>query len=260
MGKIIAIANQKGGVGKTTTTINLGVGLAASGKRVLLIDSDPQGSLTLGLGYNPEAIEITLLNQLNKVINDIEMEEKEGIIENGEGIELMPANIKLDGMEMQLINVMCRETIMRRYIEPLVPCYDYLLIDCRPSLNMLTLNALACADSVLIPVEANRLSTAGLQQLLKSVYKVRQQINRKLEIEGIVITKYDGRTNMMRSFSEQISNAYAEKIDILGNIPASIRAQESTGLGMSIYKYDKKGAVAKAYRALTMEVLAHEEK
>lgn len=259
MAKIIAIANQKGGVGKTTTTINLGVGLTMQGKKVLLVDGDPQGSLTIGLGYNSENCEITLLEQLTKVVQDEEVDVTQGILVTEEGVHLVPANIRLDAMEMLLINVMCRETVMKRYMEQLTPFYDYIIIDCRPSLNMLTLNALACADSVLIPVEANRLSTAGLQQLLKSIHKIKQQINKDLRIEGIVVTKYDSRTNLMRSIFQQIVQVYGNKINILGSVPASIKAQESTGMGMSIYKYDKNNPVSHAYSSIVLEVLKNEE-
>lgn len=259
MAKIIAIANQKGGVGKTTTTINLGVGLTMQGKKVLLVDGDPQGSLTIGLGYNSENCEITLLEQLTKVVQDEEVDITQGILITEEGVHLVPANIRLDAMEMLLINVMCRETVMKRYMEQLMPFYDYIIIDCRPSLNMLTLNALACADSVLIPVEANRLSTAGLQQLLKSIHKIKQQINKDLRIEGIVVTKYDSRTNLMRSIFQQIVQVYGNKINILGSVPASIKAQESTGMGMSIYKYDKNNPVSHVYSSIVLEVLKNEE-
>ena len=185
MCKIIAIANQKGGVGKTTTTSNLGIGLAKQGKKVLLIDADAQGSLTASLGYTePDTLEVTLATIMGDLINDEEIEPTEGILHHEEGIDLMPGNIELSGLEVSLVNVMSRETILRSYIEIVRESYDYILIDCMPSLGMITINALACADSILIPVQAAYLPVKGLQQLIKTVGKVKRQINPKLKIAG----------------------------------------------------------------------------
>ena len=186
MCKIIAIANQKGGVGKTTTTSNLGIGLAKQGKRVLLIDADAQGSLTASLGFKePDKLEITLANVLANIINDEEMDTDYGILKHEEGIDLMPGNIELSGLEVSLMNVMSREVVLSSYVEMVKDRYDYILIDCMPSLGMITINAFACADSILIPVQAAYLPVKGLEQLIKTIGKVKRQINPKLEIEGM---------------------------------------------------------------------------
>ena len=169
MCKIIGVANQKGGVGKTTTTGNLGVGLAKQGKKVLVIDADAQGSLTASLGFTePDRLEATLANVLEKVINDEKIEPGYGILKHDEGIDLMPGNIELSGLEVSLVNVMSRELIMRSYVEMIKGQYDYILIDCMPSLGMITINACACADSILIPVQAAYLPVKGLEQLIKT--------------------------------------------------------------------------------------------
>ena len=202
MCRVIAIANQKGGVGKTTTTSNLGIGLAKQGKRVLLIDADAQGSLTASLGYaEPDRLEVTLATVMGNLINDETVEHADGILHHEEGIDLMPGNIELSGLEVSLVNVMSRERIMREYIRIVADFYDYILIDCMPSLGMITINALSCADSILIPVQAAYLPVKGLQQLIKTIGKVKRQINPKLEIEGILLTMVDSRTNYAKDIS-----------------------------------------------------------
>ena len=261
--RIIAIANQKGGVGKTTTTGNLGIGLAKQGKKVLLIDADAQGSLTASLGYTePDTLEVTLATIMGNLINDnamhgVEVEPTEGILHHEEGIDLMPGNIELSGLEVSLVNVMSRETVLRSYIEIVREDYDYILIDCMPSLGMITINALACADSILIPVQAAYLPVKGLQQLIKTVGKVKRQINPKLEIEGILLTMVDSRTNYAKDISSMLKEAYGSRVRIFTNvIPVSVRAAEISAEGISIYKHDPKGKVASAYYSLTEEVLA----
>ena len=239
--KIIAIANQKGGVGKTTTCANLGIGLAQEGKRVLLIDSDPQGSLSISLGFHqPDTLDTTLSDVMS--------------------VSLMPANIELSGMEVALVNAMSRETVMRQYLNTVKRDYDYVLIDCMPSLGMLTVNALAAADSVLIPVQAQYLSAKGLEQLLQTVSKVRRQINPKLKIEGILLTMVNSRTNFGKEISNLLHDTYGSKIRIFDtDIPHSVRAAEISAEGKSIFAHDPKGKVAAAYRKLTQEVMAIEK-
>lgn len=260
MCKVIAVANQKGGVGKTTTTSNLGIGLANQGKRVLLIDADAQGSLTASLGFSePDKINISLATIMANLINEVEMEPEYGILKHDEGIDLMPGNIELSGLEVSLVNVMSRERILCNYIEQEREKYDYILIDCMPSLGMITINALAVADSILIPVQAAYLPVKGLEQLIKTIGKVKRQINPKLEIEGILLTMVDSRTNFARDISNLLIENYGNRVKIFKNsIPMSVRAAEISAEGISIYKHEPNGKVADAYHSLTEEVLGNE--
>lgn len=260
MCKIIAIANQKGGVGKTTTTGNLGIGLAKQGKKVLLIDADAQGSLTASLGFTePDKLEETLASVMTDIINDEEFEPDFGILKHDEGIDLMPGNIELSGLEVSLVNVMSRDLVLRAYIKQVRDRYDYILIDCMPSLGMITINVFACADSILIPVQAAYLPVNGLEQLIKTIGKVKRQLNPKLEIEGILLTMVDNRTNYARDISALLIENYGSKVRIFKNsIPISVRAAEISAEGVSIYRHDPKGKVAIAYESLTKEVLGDE--
>ena len=261
MCKVIVIGNQKGGVGKTTTTSNLGIGLAKKGKKVLLIDADAQGSLTASLGFQePDKLDVSLATIMANIINEEDMEPDYGILKHDEGVDLMPGNIELSGLEVSLVNVMSRELVLRTYIEQQKERYDYILIDCMPSLGMITINAFASADSILIPVQAAYLPVKGLEQLIKTIGKVKRQINPKLEIEGILLTMVDNRTNYARDISLMVYDTYSASIKVFGTeIPMSVRASEVSVEGGSIYSYDPKVKVAFAYMALTKEVLKEAE-
>lgn len=259
---VIAVVNQKGGTGKTTTCENLGIGLAKEGKRVLLVDTDPQASLTISLGYpRPDDLKNTLSNMLAKVMQERTIEQGEGILHHKEGIDLMPSNIELSGLEVSLVNAMSREMILKQYLDTVKQNYDYVLLDCMPSLGMLTVNALAAADNVIIPVQAQYLSAKGLEQLLQTINKVRRQINPKLKIEGILLTMVDSRTNYAKDISALIRDTYGTKLKVYKtDIPRSVRAEEISAEGKSIFEHDPKGKVADAYRVLTKEVLDNADK
>ena len=256
MGKTIAIANQKGGVGKTTTTVNLGVGLAQQGQRVLLIDADPQGSLTICLGYrNPDELDKTLANVMKAVIDEKDLSDGYGIIHHAEGVNLLPANIELSGIETGLVNTMSREHVLKEYINGIRNNYDYVLIDCMPSLGMLTINALVAADSLIIPCQPSFLSAKGLNLLLNSVSRVRRTINPKLRIDGILLTMVDNRTNNARDIIASLRSTMGQNIRVFDTeIPHSVRAAECSLTGQSIYAYDRNGKVAQAYEQFTKEV------
>ena len=250
MCRVIAVSNQKGGVGKTVSCVNLGIGLAQEGKKVLLIDADPQGSLTISLGYEePDEMEYSLATLMLNVVNDEKLNMEKTILHHGEGVDLIPANIELSAIEVSLVNAMSRELILRSLVDKLREFYDFILIDCMPS-------ALACADSVLIPVQAAYLPVKGLQQLIKTIGRVKKQLNPKLQIEGILLTMVDYRTNYARDISLMVYDTYSASIKVFGSeIPMSVRAAEVSVEGKSIYSYDPKGKVACAYKGLTEEVL-----
>ena len=260
--KVIALTNQKGGVGKTTTALNLGVGLAKQGKKVLLIDADAQANLTMALGYNkPDDIPITLSTIMQNIMDDKPSDVQKSILHHNEGVDLLPSNIELSGLEVRLINAISRESVLKTDINEVKKNYDYVLIDCMPSLGMLTINALAAADSVVIPTQPHYLSAKGLELLLCSVSKVKRQINPKLRIDGILMTMVMPRTNISKEITASVKSAYGQKIKVFeSQIPHSIRAVEATAEGRSIYAYDKNGKVAEAYRQFGEEVVEIGEK
>ncbi len=258
MAIVYAVCNQKGGVAKTLTAVSLGIGLAREGKKALLVDIDPQGSLTASLGYQqPDQMETTLADVLGGIIQDNPLPPDRAVLHHEEGVDLVPANIELSGLEVTLVNTMSRETILREYIDFMRDAYDVIILDCMPSLGMLTINALAAADEVLIPVQAQYLSIKGLEQLMRTIAKVKRQINPQLSIRGIVVTMADMRTNYAKEIVELLHNTYDGHIPIFESIiPLSVRAAETSAEGKSIYLHDPSGMVAEAYNALTKEVLA----
>ena len=254
MGRTIAIANQKGGVGKTTTAINLSACLAEKGKKVLAVDMDPQGNMTSGLGVDKDSVENTIYNL---IIGESKMEEVliKDVLEN---LDIIPTNIDLSGAEIELLDVEEKEYIVRNEIDKIKDNYDFIIIDCPPSLSMLTINAMTTADSVLVPIQCEYYALEGLTQLIHTIELVQERLNSELVIEGVVFTMYDARTNLSLQVVENVKNNLNQSI-YKTIIPRNVRLAEAPSYGMPINLYDTRSVGAESYRLLAEEVLNREE-
>ena len=250
MGRVIAVANQKGGVGKTTTAINLSACLAEKGQKVLAIDMDPQGNMSSGLGLDKDSIDRTVYDIIIGESNVEEVLQKE-VLEN---VDILPANIDLSAAEIELIGIDDKEYIIRNAIGAIKDQYDFIIIDCPPSLSMLTINAMTTADSVLVPIQCEYYALEGLSQLIHTVELVKDRLNEKLEIEGVVFTMYDARTNLSLQVVENVKDNLQQNI-YKTIIPRNIRLAEAPSYGMPINKYDPKSAGCDSYMRLTDEVM-----
>jgi chromosome partitioning protein len=252
--RVLAVCNQKGGVGKTTTTINLGAALAGYGRRVLLVDVDPQGALSVGLGHDPRALDVTLYDCL---LDDVDP--REVLLETPvPDLDLLPSNIDLSAAEIQLVNEVAREQALARALEPLLPDYDYVLIDCQPSLGLLTVNSLTAADGVVIPLECEYFSLRGLALLQRTIDKLRRsRLNPKLEIEGVLVTMYDQRTLHSREVMTRLVEVFDDKV-FHTVIKRTVRFPETTVAGLPITEYAPSSEGAEAYRQLARELIAHD--
>jgi chromosome partitioning protein len=255
-GRVYACVIQKGGVGKSVTSTNLGVGLARHGHKVLIVDLDSQASQTVSLGWTqPDELSVTIATQLAKIVENKSFDPKEGILCHNEGVDLMPSSIELSGLEMRMVNAMSREFVLRSYLEEVKPAYDAVILDCPPTLGMMTINALAAADRVIVPVQPEYLSVIGMTQLFESVALVKKQINPNLQIEGVLITLANMRTNLARNTLEIIRDAYGSGVRIFPHpIPYSTKVKEASASGKSIFAYDPKDSAAYAYEQLVKEV------
>jgi chromosome partitioning protein len=257
MGKVIAICNQKGGTSKTTTTINLGIGLAKKGQKVCVIDADAQGDLTSALGWrNPDDIDNTLGTLINSAISDEPINIECALLHHEEGIDVIPANIDLSSAEMRLVSAMSREYALKEVISKIQNKYSYVLIDCMPSLGMITINALTAADSVIIPVQTQYLPAKGMTQLIKTINKVRHQLNPNIKIDGVLLTLSDSRTNLAKETIALIRENYGHVMKVYDSvIPLNAKAAETSAIGKSIFSHDENGKAAAAYERFIKEIL-----
>ncbi|WP_394524033.1 ParA family protein [Lacrimispora sp. JR3] len=254
MGRIIAIANQKGGVGKTTTAINLSACLAESGQQVLAVDFDPQGNETSGLGIEKSTLDRTIYDLL---VGECEIEDC--LITNvQENLDMLPSNVELAGAEIELLEIENKEILLKTYLEKIKKNYDYIIIDCPPSLNLLTINALTAANTVLVPIQCEYYALEGLSQVLKTVNLVKKKLNPSLEMEGVVFTMYDARTNLSLEVVESVKNNLNQNI-YKTIIPRNVRLAEAPSHGMPINLYDSRSAGAESYRLLAAEVISRGE-
>ncbi len=254
--KVIALTNQKGGVGKTTTTVNLGIGLAKQGKRILLIDNDPQASMTLSLGFKyPDDLYPTVTDVMNNIMDDGEVTKEFSAIKSEEGVDVLPANLELCGIEVRLVNEISREQVLKAYTDTVRKDYDYILIDCMPSLGLLTINALVAADKVIIPTQPEFLSAKGLETLIRNISRVKKRMNPGLMIDGILLTMVDSRTNLTKDVTALIKQTFSGVIRIYNTaIPRSVRAAEASAEGKSIFALEPKSKISAAYFNLSKEV------
>ena len=250
MGRVIAVANQKGGVGKTTTTINLSAALAEAGKQVLTIDIDPQGNTTSGLGVDKSQVDCTIYDL---ILGECSIEESV-IVSDFENLYLIPSNVDLAGAEIELIGIQNKEFIVRDAVKQIRDDYDFIIIDCPPSLNMLTINAMTTADTILVPIQCEYYALEGLSQLIHTINLVKERLNPDLDMEGVVFTMYDARTNLSLQVVENVKNNLHQKI-YKTIIPRNVRLAEAPSHGLPITAYDTKSAGAESYRLLAEEVI-----